>query len=802
MPLNPWRSDFELVHGLRAESGRGRSLEISESSNFVCVAVFKNCCFCLPLQKQSNITSTAAHGPIRSTVAMQAGMEVSEQEESGSSRSYLHSNDPEDPNTPTNGGVEAASEHLGDQGEENQSFGWILELKPSVYEAALVVPLFGRRAATAWVWFLLTINFVMQFAVVYILYTQVSEPEPSPSKDFYSREEESSLCSWARGDKGTSLKGLDGTVLVCSMDEVLLTRDFDTLDLDGDGRWTYAEAKKLDERHRALTGHRTNLGSVFDNLMLLVRQFAQSHPSFLCKPGDYVAGFLENQGWWYRNLTILGQQVHSGQKGTIVQSNAFTYGYNTLDKYFKVTEVSLMTMPDEVGTVCRMAPCIDTDYGRLDGTHHGGCAWYGFEGLTMEEEYPLGMNGSYDSGGLRLRDLCCFFGGGTTSPNRTGFGSYPINLAVQDIFPVTEFFQCTENHRESHCMRQFASMPRRYYKQELEPLLDLCLVADVDMCGNLLSRQAWPGLFAQGLKKHFWDMLENVTVPLLFKAAGTSEVRQLKAEAHCEAVMTHICPVLFKDLPQWKSRRLQECGQRATVSAPSHAFPLAEFQQSADFNAPMGLRTLVFQVFLNLLVCLWAIANVEELRDVITWWLTLCRMPEAKATPECVAKTESEEGQEQLRALPRCHRLLLIAFVHIPRSILFLMIFNVGILFLFVVRDMTDLVLNSLALTFLVTVDDLLFIAFVDQRTQDRVTQLQVETRIESPFGRLIRKSKLSRALLLFLPLLAVVVVQAVMHFKWTAEVGDSLSCLCEASGDMCFTDKALNATVSHIYQR
>ena len=327
------------------------------------------------------------------------------------------------------------------------------------------------------------------------------------------------------------------------MDEVLLTRDFDTLDLDGDGRWTYAEAKKLDERHRALTGHRTNLGSVFDNLMLLVRQFAQSHPSFLCKPGDYVAGFLENQGWWYRNLTILGQQVHSGQKGTIVQSNAFTYGYNTLDKYFKVTEVSLMTMPDEVGTVCRMAPCIDTDYGRLDGTHHGGCAWYGFEGLTMEEEYPLGMNGSYDSGGLRLRDLCCFFGGGTTSPNRTGFGSYPINLAVQDIFPVTEFFQCTENHRESHCMRQFASMPRRYYKQELEPLLDLCLVADVDMCGNLLSRQAWPGLFAQGLKKHFWDMLENVTVPLLFKAAGTSEVRQLKAEAHCEAVMTHICPV-------------------------------------------------------------------------------------------------------------------------------------------------------------------------------------------------------------------------------------------------------------------
>ena len=133
MPLNPWRSDFELVHGLRAESGRGRSLEISESSNFVCVAVFKNCCFCLPLQKQSNITSTAAHGPIRSTVAMQAGMEVSEQEESGSSRSYLHSNDPEDPNTPTNGGVEAASEHLGDQGEENQSFGFISREIPDTH---------------------------------------------------------------------------------------------------------------------------------------------------------------------------------------------------------------------------------------------------------------------------------------------------------------------------------------------------------------------------------------------------------------------------------------------------------------------------------------------------------------------------------------------------------------------------------------------------------------------------------------------------------------------------------------------
>ena len=109
---------------------------------------------------------------------------------------------------------------------------WVLQMKPSVYEAALVVPLFSRWTSTAWVWFLLTMNFVMQFAVVYILYTQVSAPEPAPGRDFYSRQEEGTgLCSWARsGSSASKLKGFNFTedVLVCSMDEVLLTRDFDT----------------------------------------------------------------------------------------------------------------------------------------------------------------------------------------------------------------------------------------------------------------------------------------------------------------------------------------------------------------------------------------------------------------------------------------------------------------------------------------------------------------------------------------------------------------------------------------------
>ena len=292
-----------------------------------------------------------------------------------------------------------------------------------------------------------------------------------------------------------------------------------------DGYWA-----TKDKRHQVQTGHQPNLGSVFDSLMLLVGQFAANHASFKCKVGDYVGGFLKKQGFWFENLTILGQEVSSGEKGILVQSNTFSYGYDTLDKYFKVKDVSLLTMTDKAETICRMAPCLDTDYGRLDRTDYGGCAWFLSEGMDLEKGYPATRNGSFDVGDLRFRDLCCLFGGGTTSPNITGFGSYPINLAREDIFPAAEYFACTKRDDAESCMRQFGSMPRQFYQAEIEPLMDLCLVADADMCGNILARKAWPAMFTEGLnlEKRFWQMLENVTIPLLFKAAGSSEVRQLR----------------------------------------------------------------------------------------------------------------------------------------------------------------------------------------------------------------------------------------------------------------------------------
>ena len=189
---------------------------------------------------------------------------------------------------------------------------------------------------------------------------------------------------------------------------------------------------------------------------------------------------------------------------------------------------------------------------------------------------------------------------------------------------------------------------------------------------------------------------------------------------------------------------------------------------------------------------------------MIVWWLVLYGLPTATAADDCITRAYKDQPNS-LNSITLRFRLCLIFLNLLPRTILALAIFNVGVCYLFIVRDMTDLVLNSLALTFLVTVDDILFMAFVDKYIHDIVDNFDLLGRTRhasNVLSRLIRRTKMSSGLLLLLPLLAIVVVQIRMHFVWVAQVGDMLSCLCEASGETCFTSAAAQTTSEHVFGR
>ncbi|CAE7236478.1 unnamed protein product, partial [Symbiodinium pilosum] len=143
------------------------------------------------------------------------------------------------------------------------------------------------------------------------------------------------------------------------------------------------------------------------------------------------------------------------------------------------------------------------------------------------------------------------------------------------------------------------------------------------------------------------------------------------------------------------------------------------YQKSIEYNDPaFGLTTVEFVMFLLLITLLWGLAAVEEYRIIIVWWNVLVSLPTVAEKEPCLANkiADEEESSLEVRGLHRRSRWLIVACNLLPRSILQNLIFVVGIQYLLSVNNISDLILNSLALTFLVTVDEMIFGAFATQQ--------------------------------------------------------------------------------------
>jgi len=139
---------------------------------------------------------------------------------------------------------------------------------------------------------------------------------------------------------------------------------------------------------------------------------------------------------------------------------------------------------------------------------------------------------------------------------------------------------------------------------------------------------------------------------------------------------------------------------------------------SVDGDPTFGLTSPMFQGFLFLIVFLWGLASAAEFRSISIWWNVMLALPTCD-TKECLDESwesEDEECSLQIVGVSRRVRLMTILLNLLPRSILACCIFLVGVQYLLSVRNISDLILNSLALTFLVTVNEMLFAAFAGEQ--------------------------------------------------------------------------------------
>lgn len=306
----------------------------------------------------------------------------------------------------------------------------------------------------------------------------------------------------------------------------------------------------------------------------------------------------------------------------------------------------------------------------------------------------------------------------------------------------------------------------------------MCQFADVNMCTELAAR----GLF---------DGILDPSSP----AAGKG-LRDLNSAVDYCTEMLRDNGKCDKILPQtftmYRKAREEQCGAVALSPGPLYEDPYNErdrlYTVQVNFSN-VGKYYLAsdrtYQVFLVLILMIWFISLIDELRELLKLTEFLWVFPDASKIAHEIeinvdCKTVIVEG------ITSMHRGLM-AGVLVIRVLLLFYLCIVGTVFLINETDYLELLLNAVALAFIITIDEMLYAALARTKTKADLDNTEALT-FPSSFpdkgfaGWVHRKDFWG---LVVIPLLSVGIV-ALNYMHVTRPVLSALECACNQRGEHC----------------
>uniref|UniRef100_A0A7S1L019 Uncharacterized protein n=1 Tax=Alexandrium catenella TaxID=2925 RepID=A0A7S1L019_ALECA len=549
----------------------------------------------------------------------------------------------------------------------------VVHLENSVYDEVLLCPLFGNQSRRHRLlpWALLVLNYMLQGIVVWFQYRHTISAQAAEAIGVYGDADSPGACiriSRVRDFLATPPDRADDR-LSCMPDEVLLASNFSQLDLNGDGFWTFAEARRLSENFTASTGRPLYLDQMY------VSAFGQLVPRTI----DDEAGFRRRRG-----------------------------SLGPLD----------LRAEDIVNVSALSADC----------------------GLKFAVRYWFRRNASI--------------------PRAKGWG---WNHTLEGI--------------GYECIRNYTYIPEEFYTKEIASFLPQCSLLDPDLCNSALLRH--PVIY------NFWDgWYSSISArfkfaKILARSKGPYDVQP--PEKGCAKLIDQACPALIPR-SSWRyglAQKASLCGTKSVQRDGANL--LVGYAKPSEFSGTWGVTQPPFLLFLSLILLLWGMAMGIELTSVVHRWELLCLL-EARDGSACL---EVGEDSVQLLAITRRLRWLNLCLNLLPRSVLSLVILAAGTAFLVQVRETGDLILNSLALTFLLSVDDMLFLMFAGRRHKHLVASCRP---IPVPPACLPRCRGCSQYVVFVFVVLvmAAVVASAYLGSHGSVNLGEAFSCLCDKRGPRC----------------
>ncbi|CAE7560482.1 unnamed protein product [Symbiodinium sp. CCMP2592] len=311
-------------------------------------------------------------------------------------------------------------------------------------------------------WWLLVLNFLAQYVVVYLLWQKINGSERDADVVLLDRfgGEGTSLCFEVTATDGPYNPGRSG--LSCSSDEVVLLTNFSLLDLDGDGQWTYDEAERLDAQYASATRRHVDMSSV--HFARVWRKYQRVFKAFQanadglvlpCEINDTLEAFWSDDGFWYDARL---EAIDSGDL-------ALVWYFDDNDTSY-VKKSQLQKSVGDRKFKCSLPKCIDTDAGALD-KEGSTCADY-------ETFFGECGNDRFDDADFHLEKLCCLCGGGTTSLTLAGIGHLPVNVSIDQMTqpaqpgkPESGYRSCVQEAQSSRSQVRLLLLLRRMLSRHL-----------------------------------------------------------------------------------------------------------------------------------------------------------------------------------------------------------------------------------------------------------------------------------------------------------------------------------------------
>merc|ERR1712007_353913 len=209
-----------------------------------------------------------------------------------------------------------------------------------------------------------------------------------------------------------------------------------------------------------------------------------------------------------------------------------------------------------------------------------------------------------------------------------------------------------------------------------------------------------------------------------------------------------------------------------------------------------GILSFRYVSFLMLIIAIWWMSLLEELRCVADWWVVIIMMP-SKLDRAYISR--GEEGNITVHAIPLGWKVFTIVANLLPRSCICILLALAGTDFLVSADDCGDLILNSVALGFLITIDEMLYNAVVFKSSQKNIDDCDELTVYHDSFAF---GAGCIRYRLNSVGTVAVLATVAVPYYLYNFYGGDgkyamgrALACLCHLEGTECVTAQILGGS-------